>query len=202
MDDSDVHPYQESESSDETPVKREFNSKAEAMKYIKNGGVDNDDDDLDENDPNIKGAIFTRSSNVKKRLKQSFIPFEKDLYMIKRLVDEKRWDHRICHELYWERVYQMYNGQAWVTCVETSAALSRMRNANHYIKTAATKKRCRRAFTDEEFRIIQQIWKDSKSFVDNEGKARITNARSVIYNFGLCGKQFAEDCDEFEKIIM
>ena len=194
---TDVHPYQESESSGTDVEKHEFKSKAEAMKYMKNGDTD-DADDLGEDESNIKGAIFTRASNVKQRLKRAFVPFEKDLYMIKRLMDTNKWDHHTCHDMYWERAYWV--GNSYV--VETSGPLSRMRTVGNLIRVGATKKRCRKAFTDEEYAIMQDLWKEMKNFIDNERKAQNSNGRSIVYNFGLCGRQFAENLETYEKVIV
>lgn len=192
-----MHPYQESESSETDVEKHEFKSKAEAMKYMKNGDTD-DADDLGEDESNIKGAIFTRASNVKQRLKRAFVPFEKDLYMIKRLMDTDKWNHHTCHDMYWERGYWV--GNSYV--VETSGPLSRMRTVGNLIRVGATKKRCRKAFTDEEYAIMQDLWKEMKNFIDNERKAQTSNGRSIVYNFGLCGKQFAENLETYEKVIV
>ena len=96
-------------------------------------------DSDDENDPHEKGSIFTNASNIRQRLKNAFVAFERDILAVGKMTREDRWTVNQCRAWYYENSY--YTGSGWV--VETSGPRARLRNVSVFVTKATKKKKCK-----------------------------------------------------------
>ena len=156
--------------------------------------------DSDDNaDPHEKGSIFTNASNIKQRLKNAFVAFERDILAVGKMSREDRWTVNQCRALYYENSY--YTGTGWV--VETSGPLARLRNVSAFVTKATKKKKCKSAFT-EEISILEDFGKKLKKFytsVMGSHDFRNSVAKSHVEKSGEVAIEIVENTDTYEKIL-
>lgn len=194
-DDTDGHLYQESISS-EKAIKTHFKSEDDAKAFM-NPFSDSDDD---ETDPHEKGSIFTNASNIRQRLKNAFVAFERDILAVGKMTREDRWTVNQCRAWYYENSY--YTGSGWV--VETSGPLARLRNVSAFVTKATKKKKCKSAFTKEELSILEDFGKKLKIFytsVMGSHDFRSAVAKSHVEKSGEVAIEIVENTETYEKIL-
>jgi hypothetical protein len=158
------------------------------------------DSDDDETDPHEKGAIFTNASNIRQRLKNAFVAFERDILAVGKMAREDRWTVNQCRALYYENSY--YTGSGWV--VETSGPLVRLRNVSAFVTKATKKKKCKSAFTKEEIDILEDFGKKLKKFytgVTGSHDFRNAVAKSHVEKSGEVAIEIVENTETYEKIV-
>ena len=138
-------------------------------------------DSDDENDPHEKGSIFTNASNIRQRLKNAFVAFERDILAVGKMTREDRWTVNQCRAWYYENSY--YTGSGWV--VETSGPLARLRNVS-------------------ELSILEDFGKKLKTFytsVMGSHDFRNAIAKSHVEKSGEVAIEIVENTETYEKIF-
>ena len=164
------------------------------MNGLKDDGSDDDEDD-EKPDPREKSfSLFTNAENVKPRLRKVYVPVEKDLYKVQKLSKSGHWDATLCKSMYYE--YYYYNGNGWT--VVTSAAKSRLDSLRCMVYKAYKKRRCKKAFTDEELKELKGLFELLKKF--NEFTMGCQNSRGTTadHKASMAGTIAIQICDKAE----
>lgn len=157
-------------------------------------------DSDDDADPHEKGSIFTNASNIRQRLKNAFVAFERDILAVGKMTREDRWTVNQCRAWYYENSY--YTGSGWV--VETSGPLARLRNVSAFVMKATKKKKCKSAFTKEELSILEDFGKKLKIFytsVMGSHDFRNAIAKNHVEKSGKVAIEIVENTDTYEKML-
>lgn len=157
-------------------------------------------DSDDDNDSHEKGAIFTNASNVRSRVRNAYGRFEKDIFMVGKLVRENQWNATLARSMYYQNSYMV--GSAWV--VEQSEPLVRLETIRGFIHNLGKKKKLQSAFSEEELKILTELGKKLDKFRKNVMDThdfRSTPARIHAERAGNDALDIIENSETYEKIL-